>query len=115
MSTWKPSHGKPLVCVHWKDAHGSASQAYTEANIPHSVYPMETYGLLLRDDEAGVSIANETYWDDIDHERNYRGHTFIPRGMVSKIEVVRDVKKPKAPPPPSGQSPTAPAPADTPS
>lgn len=86
---WKPTHGKPLVCVHWLDAHGSATQAYTEQNIPHATYPMETYGILLRDDEQGVSVASETYYDDIDHERNYRGHTFIPRSMVERVEIVR--------------------------
>lgn len=96
MARWNPSHGKSLVCVHWLDAHGSATQAYTTTSIPHSTYPMETYGLLLRDDEVGVSIGNETYFDDIDKEQNYRGHTFVPRAMVVRVDHLLDPPKKRA-------------------
>lgn len=85
---WKPSHGKTLVCVYWLDAHSSATRAFTEENVLHKTAPMETYGLLIKDDEAGVSIANETYMDDIENVQTYRGHTFIPRGMVVRVDVL---------------------------
>lgn len=88
MTKWKPAHGCALVCVRWMDAHGSATQAYTKTSIPHATYPMETYGLLLRDDEIGVSIGNETYFDDIDKEQTFRGHTFVPRAMITAVDVL---------------------------
>jgi hypothetical protein len=71
---------------------------------------METYGLLLREDEVGVSIGNETYFDDIDKEQNFRGHTFIPRAMIVKVERLLELPKRKAktknPPPPIEEPPT---------
>lgn len=106
---WNSSHGKALVVVHWLDAHGSSTQAYTEENLQHKAFPMDSYGLLLRSDEEGVSIATETYFDDIDQIQTYRGHTFIPRGMVVSVEVLKAAKKSKvkpqaAPPSPEPQT-----------
>ena len=89
---WNPKHGKALVCVYWNDAHGSATQVYSDQE--HKPYPMETYGLLLKDDDAGISLGSETYFDNIDEKQEFRGHTFIPRGMVIQLEVLL---RPKAP------------------
>ena len=112
MAKWNPPHGKPLVCIHWLDAHGTASTAYTEETIPHKAYPMHTYGLLMRDDESGVSVCSENYFDDVDQIMNYRGHSFIPRGMVVSVEVLlsptRHRKKPQPAEPSESQTHTPP-------
>ena len=92
---WNPKHGKPLVCVYWNDAHGSATQVYSDQE--HKPYPMETYGLLLKDDETGVSICSETYFDNIDTKQEFRGHTFIPRGMVINLEILLKPHGPRKP------------------
>lgn len=86
MTRWSPKHGKSLVCVKWNDAHGSATQIYSERE--HEAYPMETYGLLMQDDDKGVSVVSETYWDNLDEKQEFRGHTFIPRGMVISVDVL---------------------------
>lgn len=94
---WNPKHGKPLVCVYWNDAHGSATQVYSDHE--HKPYPMETYGLLLREDNEGVSICSETYFDNIDEKQEFRGHTFIPRGMVKDLVILLKPKEPRKPKP----------------
>jgi hypothetical protein len=68
---------KDLVAVTWNDAHGSSTTAYAEHEIPHAAIAITTYGLLLREDTAGVTIASEHCADN-----TYRGVTFIPRGML---------------------------------
>lgn len=68
---------KPLVCVTWNDAHGSALSSYHEHEIPHEPILIDTIGLLLRDDEQGVSVAGEKCGDG-----TYRSLTFVPRGMI---------------------------------
>jgi hypothetical protein len=89
----------PLVIVRWDDAQSSSVKVITE-NDPvtnyHAPAVMETLGWLLRDDEKGVSIANEVYRDE--GVRHYRGHTFIPRGMnpiVTNVSVKRSQKRAK--------------------
>ncbi len=91
---------KPLVKVTWLDAHGSATTAYAEHEIPHAGILITTYGLLLREDAVGVTIANEFCADG-----TYRGCTFVPAGMlVGKPEpVIPQRKKKKAPTPPEGK------------
>lgn len=69
-----------LVAVKWRDAHGSALSEFAEHEIPHRAYIWTTYGLLMRDDDEGISIASEV------SEGSYRGVTFVPRQMV--IEVI---------------------------
>jgi hypothetical protein len=79
----------PLVALTWLDAHGSISPSEVH-EIPHAPIKITTYGLLMRDDEAGVSVANEAC-----HDGTYRGVTFVPRGMVVSVEPVikRKAKK----------------------
>lgn len=84
---------KKLVAVTWNDAHGSATSAYAEHEIPHAPIVIVTYGLLLRDDEAGVTIANEVCDDS-----TYRGVTFVPRGMIVKVTPVKRERKAKQAP-----------------
>lgn len=84
----KPKTSKPLVICTWADAHGSATAAYSEHEIPHAPIIIHTLGWLLRDDEVGVTVANEYCADD-----TWRGCTFVPRLMVR--DVVWVSRKPK--------------------
>lgn len=79
---------KHLIALKWKDAHGSATSAFNEHEIPHAPLEITTYGLLLREDATGVSVANELCADG-----TYRGHTFVPKELI--IEVL-DLGEPKA-------------------
>lgn len=76
-----PSKDKlPLVLVHWKDAWTNELGVTVEdVGASHKSMDVHTLGWLLKDDEIGVSLANE-YFDD-----QYRGRTFIPRGMVVSV------------------------------
>lgn len=75
---------KTLVCVRWADAYVSTEQ-HTAESIPGVALVVETYGLLLRDDDAGVAVAAE----HIPGEGAFRAVTFIPRGMVLGVETIR--------------------------
>ncbi len=83
-----------LVKVTWMDAHGSAVIAYELHEIPHKGIEVASYGLLLRQDDVGVSIASEKCGDS-----TYRGYTFMPAGMVVRVEPMKRtrVKKVSAP------------------
>lgn len=76
-----------LVKVVWLDAHGSAAIAYELHEIPHKAIEVASYGLLLRQDDIGVSIASERCGDS-----TYRGYTFMPAGMVMKVEPMKRVR-----------------------
>lgn len=81
-----------LVKVVWLDAHGSAAIAYELHEIPHKAIEVASYGLLLRQDDIGVSIASERCGDS-----TYRGYTFMPAGMIVKVEPVKRTRKKKVP------------------
>lgn len=71
----------PLVLVEWDDAWVRADEPITMADVGSTHQPMviHTLGWLLRDDDKGISLANEYY------DETYRGRTFIPRAMVRKM------------------------------
>jgi hypothetical protein len=74
----------PLAAVVWDDAKTTAVEEYDLNEVRtqfHRPARYTTYGLLLVDDEKGVTLASEE-GDD----QNLRGLTFIPRAMV--VEVV---------------------------
>ena len=71
---------KPIVCVAWEDAHGSIATAYSEHEIPHASVVILTIGWLLRQDEVGISVANEYCGDG-----TWRGVTFVPHGMMQSV------------------------------
>jgi hypothetical protein len=74
----------PLAAVVWDDAKATAVEEYDLNEVRtqfHRPARYTTYGLLLVDDEKGVTLASE---EGDDH--NLRGLTFIPRAMV--VEVV---------------------------
>lgn len=84
------STSKPLVAVRWLDAHGSTLSSYAEHEIPHAGIEMTTYGLLLREDSVGITVASESCADG-----TYRGCTFVPKGMIIEVKPVLKVRKPK--------------------
>lgn len=82
---------EPLVKLTWLDAHGvSGTTALSLHEIPHGAIEITSYGLLLRQDDSGISIASEVCADG-----TYRGYTFVPAGMLLKVEPVIKVKKPR--------------------
>jgi len=80
-----------LVSVRWHDAHATATATYEMHELPHRAIEIVTYGLLLRDDEEGISIASEDCGDGC-----YRGVTFIPRSLVREVKPIKRPRKPKA-------------------
>lgn len=81
----------PVVIVRWMDAHATATATYEIHELPHKAIEIETYGLLLRDDDTGVSIANEDCGAGV-----YRGVTFIPRQLIFGVRPVQRPRKKKA-------------------
>lgn len=80
-----------LVALTWKDAHGTATEAYSLHELPHAPILITTYGLLLREDESGISIACEECADG-----TYRGVTFVPQTLIASVKVIRGHKKREA-------------------
>jgi hypothetical protein len=70
-----------LVKVTWRDAYVSTEQ-HTLDSIPGVPLVVETYGLLLRDDDSGVAVASE----HIPGEAAFRAVSFIPRGMIVEVQ-----------------------------
>lgn len=85
-----------IVIVVWDDAHGSAHREVTEDDMPHRPLVMQTIGWLLRQDELGISIANE-YCSDAE-SACYRGHTFVPIGLIRSVTpfTLSTPRKPRA-------------------
>lgn len=86
-----------LVKVTWHDAHGSAANVcYDLEEIPHVPVLVTSYGILLKHDDVGVSIASEKCDDS-----TWRGYSFVPAGMLVSVEPVekpKRVRKPKGEP-----------------
>jgi hypothetical protein len=61
---------------------------YESHEIPHAAAAVRTYGVLLKEDDAGVSIANEVF-----EAGSFRGVTFIPRGMIVSVADVQSPRK----------------------
>lgn len=80
-----------LVAVRWKDAHGTATAAYSLHELPHAAIEITSYGLLLRQDADGVSIASEECKDG-----TYRGVTFVPASLVLEVRPMTRTRKKKA-------------------
>jgi hypothetical protein len=79
--------GLPLCCVVWDDAHGRAGGEYTAEEIARDLHQpavIKTFGLLLQDDERGVTVVQEVTSGDEDTV-TYRGVGFVPRGMVREV------------------------------
>jgi hypothetical protein len=71
---------RPFVAVRWADAHGAATTEYAEHELPHRPAHYTTYGFLMRQDDAGLTIVTEH-----SDEHTYRGVSFVPAAMVVEI------------------------------
>lgn len=79
-----------VVALRWMDAHGTATNTYELHELPHKALEIVTYGLLLRDDAEGVSIASEDCGGGC-----FRGVTFVPRSLVLAVKPIRKARKKK--------------------
>jgi hypothetical protein len=103
-----------LAAVVWDDAKATAVEEYDLNEVRtqfHKPARYTTYGLLLVDDEKGVTLASEE-GDD----QNLRGLTFIPRAMVVEVVFLGRARAKKAaakrrPPAVPSAADAAPAPA----
>jgi len=94
----------PLACVVWDDAHGHAGGEYTAEEIVRDMHDpavITSFGLLVHQDERGVTIAQEITSGDGAAEPTYRGLGFVPAGMLREVIVLGvpsrpRVRKPKA-------------------
>lgn len=78
----------PLVCAIWLDAHGRTDGEFTADDVArefHRPVPIKTFGLLVCDDDRGVTIAQEITSEDEGAPPTYRGLGFIPRGMLREL------------------------------
>lgn len=75
-----------LVCVIWDDAHMSLDE-YTRDEIARDIHRAEkvkSFGLLVQEDETGVTLAT----DEGSTDGKFRKVNFIPKGMiVEKIDL----------------------------
>ena len=87
-----------IVCVTWTDAHGNAMTVYEPHELPHAPAIVKTYGALIKEDAAGVTITSEIF-----ESGGFRGVTFIPAGMIREIlDVARPRKRRRVEPPIEG-------------
>jgi hypothetical protein len=79
------AEGPHFSVVIWDDAHSKGADYVSQATLHEAHMPtvMQTLGWVLRDDQVGVSIANERCMDD--GEDYYRGYTFIPRSLIKSV------------------------------
>ena len=75
----------PFAIVIWDDPNSSSTEVITDENVVKYHVPavMKTVGWIIKDDEKGISICNEVFYEhDIP---NYRGHTFILRSLIRSV------------------------------
>lgn len=95
-----------LAAVVWEDAHHSLEE-YTVDEVKRNFHkPIVTtnYGLLIEDNERGVTLTSE---EDVDGD--IRHVFFIPRKMIVEVVDFGPPKRPKRPKPkvePKNESPS---------
>lgn len=75
-----------FVEVEWNDANVTTLTTFDPATH-HKPTVMFTRGWLLKHDDAGISVAAERYAED--GAWAYRGHTFVPAGMIVRVKTLR--------------------------
>lgn len=92
----KPVFRYPVVIVQWLDAHARPQAVeYLESEVAqqHRAEPCMTLGLLIHEDEQGVSLYTEETGPD-----SIRGLQFIPKSMILSVERF-SLTKPRQPKP----------------
>ena len=92
----KPTKVEPhLGVVVWYDAKGDSLKQLTldDVHLFHMPTVMQTLGWIMKDDEKGVTIANERCLDVGDE--TYRSPTFIPRVLVRSVTPFKLSSPPK--------------------
>lgn len=82
-----------LVVVVWDDAHMSMDE-YSAAEVErdfHKAEQVKSFGLLVRDDEKGITLAQDEGMAD----EKFRHVIFIPRGMIREVVNLGIPKKPQ--------------------
>lgn len=85
----KPEN-KEFVALTWRDPHGR-SDGISVHEMPHCPIIVTTYGWLMRQDDAGISIAAEWCSD-----QTMRQYTFVLASLIDSIEVIIPLKKVRA-------------------
>ena len=81
-----------LACVVWTDAHGNAYTTYEAHEVPHAPAIVHTFGLIVRRDDTGITLAHEVFASG-----GYRGVTFIPTGMIQEVQAYAPARRPRRP------------------
>ena len=83
----------PAVVVLWNDAHArNQAVEYTEDEVRHvhRPEPCRTLGLLIQEDEKGVSLYTEETGADV-----VRGANFIPAALIQEVIRLGMLKRPR--------------------
>lgn len=86
-----------LVELIWLDAWAD-TDSFSSAHgisLTHKPMVVKTLGWLIKDDEIGVSVANERSMDN--DTETFRGRTFVPRAMIQSITPF-NLSRPRKPP-----------------
>jgi hypothetical protein len=82
----KPSFRYPAAIIVWNDAHArNQAVEYEESELIQQHRPEEciTLGLVVKDDETGITIYNEETGPS-----SVRGVSFIPKAMLKSVTYV---------------------------
>ncbi len=99
----KPTH-LDIVVIVWDDAWKSATADYSLDDIVthHKPAVEQTIGWLMKEDEEGITVANERGTGD--GADQFRGVSYIPRKMIRSIthfKLTSPRKKRATPAPPA--------------
>lgn len=82
-----PTKGLELWACEWEDAHYNSGE-FERHEVVHRPVNYITVGIILRNDETGISMAS-----DICEAGTFRGMNFIPRKMVVRAWKVGHLSK----------------------
>lgn len=82
--TPKITLGVTVVEITWEDAWSENGYYTLDSISKEKPYMTYSYGLVIRDDESGVTIAREKFNQD----SRFRSVQHIPRGMITKVRIL---------------------------
>lgn len=82
-----PAKGLEVWAVEWEDAHFSSLE-YERDEIVHRPTLYITVGILVKNDETGVTLSS-----DIGETGSFRGTNFVPRKMILRTWKVGPLAK----------------------